>query len=365
MAGQAAASVVVIENGSLNIRAGLASAQNPSVIFPAVVGEPKLVGDTKRYVGQNALDNRALTILRRPIEFATIRDWEGAEQLWYHAYYDALKIAPEEHRVLMTEAFVTNKSSRVQNFQVLFETFNVPGACLMPSTSLPLYASGRVSGAVLDFGYSITQVGCVLEGERLSETCQRLNIGGGSIDEMVAKLLAQRGLILSTSTDLEIARAIKEKHCLLSEQNFCDQLPTGAAEDIVYELPDGSTITLDESVRKTPAEGLFLPSLFGFSCFGISELTYSSVYQCESDLRKTLFSNVVLAGGGSRLVGLSKRLQQELTTIVPAHTTVEVSLAAPNHISATWTGGAILASLSSFDSFCLSMAEYHEKGPPG
>lgn len=109
-------------------------------------------------------------------------------------------------------------------------------------------------------------------------------------------------------------------------------------------------------------EALFKPSLLGHEFKGIHEQIHTSVYKCDIDLRRELYSNVVLSGGTTMFPGLAERLSSEIQGLTNAGTKVKV-VAQPERKYAVWIGGSILASLSTFQALWITRHEYDEFGP--
>ena len=81
-------------------------------------------------------------------------NWDDMEKLWHHMFYNELRVAPEEHPVLLTEPPLNPKACREKSVQIMFETFNVPAVYLAVSQVLALYSNGTTTGIVVDSGKS-------------------------------------------------------------------------------------------------------------------------------------------------------------------------------------------------------------------
>jgi actin, other eukaryote len=128
-----------------------------------------------------------------------------------------------------------------------------------------------------------------------------------------------------------------------------------------YELPDKNVVTVGHERFRCP-EVLFNPTLIGKESKGIDTYLYDTIMKCDIDLRKDLFSNIVLSGGTTMYPGLSERLTKELKTMCPPNTNVRV-VAPPERKYSVWIGGSILTSLNTFQERWITREDYEECGP--
>ncbi|XP_054858621.1 actin, cytoskeletal-like isoform X4 [Eublepharis macularius] len=301
---------VVVDNGTTTSKAGFAGEDAPRTAFPTVVGRPRLQGPMGLkdfYVGEEAQRKRDILALKYPIEFGVIINWDDMEKIWHYSYNE-LQVAPEEHPLLLTEPVRNPKAHREKMTQVMFETFNTPALYVAMQPVLSLFASGRVTGIVLDSADWITHTVPISEGYALPRAIMRYNPSGSDLTDFFVRMLDERGYSFTTTAEREI------------------------------------------------------PAFLGMESCGIHELTFNAIMRCDVDIRKDLYANIVLLGADATYPGMADRLQKEITPLLPR--TMKMNTVSPlDRKDAAWVGGSLLASLSIFWKMLISKQEYDESGP--
>jgi len=363
------AKAIVCDNGSGVVKAGISGEDNPRAIYPSIVGRPKnptaIIGVEAKdeYLGEEAQQKRGILKISYPIEHGIVKNWDDMEKIWSHTFYIELRVEPDAQPILLTEAPLNPKINREKMTQIMFETFNVPAMYVSIQAVLSLYSAGRTTGIVCDAGDGVTHCVPIYEGFSMQHAVKRIQLAGRDLTTFMIKLLTERGHNFTSSAEQEIVRDIKEKTCFvaLDYDSALKQATDSNSLEKNYELPDGKIITVGSERFRCP-EYLFKPlEMNGKELDSIHKLTFDSIQDCDIDVRRELYQNIILSGGTTMFDGIGERLQKEIENMAPKSISVKV-IASPDRKYAVWKGGSTLTSLSTFASMWITKEDYDDHG---
>ena len=94
---------------------------------------------------------------------------------------------------------------------------------------------------------------------------------------------------------------------------------------------------------------------------GVHEAVNDSIMRSDINIRKDLYSNIVLSGGTTMIRDFDKKLKHKMELLISSN--VDIKVIAPKERKySVWMGGSILAALPSFDAAWIYNREYQEAG---
>ena len=356
---------LVLKTGSGMVSAGFGGDDAPRAVFPSIIGRPRHtgvmvgMGQKDSYVGDEAQSKRGILTLKFPIDRDGITNFDDFEKLLHHSFYNELRVAPEEHPVVLLESPGISRASREKITQILFETFNCPAVSYLSAPVSSLIASGRVTGLSVQIGSRNIWIVPVFEGNVLTYASQRIDIGSSNITDYLMKILTERGYSFTTTAERDIVEDVKRKLCYVAD-NFEQEMQTAASSSNIeksYELPDGQVITVGNE-RFRACEAFFQPSFLGMESPSIVTAICESIIRVDSQIRTSMMKNIVLSGGGSLFPGLQERILKELCELTSSKDFNVI--APPERKYSQWIGGSIYSTLKPI--FILK-EDYDAHGP--
>lgn len=320
-----------------------------------------LEGDV--FIGPQAQQYRGLFKINYPLEHGIVTDWDDMERIWQYVYTEGLRTVSEDHPVLLTEPPLNPRENRDTAAQILFETFNVPALYTSVQAVLSLYASGKTTGLVLDSGDGVSHAVPVFQGFAIPNSIRRIDVAGRDVTEHFQQLLRKSGRIFHTSAEKETVKNIKEATGYVAldpakEEKDWSGSSRSEGKSIDYALPDGQKLRVGAERFRAP-EILFNPEIIGLEYPGVHQIVVEAIHRTDMDLRKALYGNIVLSGGSTLTKGFGNRLLHEVQRLAVKDMRIKI-LAPPERIYTTWTGGSILAGLSTFKKMWVEKDEWQE-----
>jgi len=397
---------IVIDVGTGYSKLGYAGNKEPQFIIPSAIAvkETAKVGDdaTRRlargvedldfFIGDEAMDSKGYAV-KYPVRHGMVEDWDLMEKFYEQCIFKYLRAEPEDHHFLLTEPPLNTPENREYTAEIMFESFNIPGLYIAVQAVLSLAASWTkrnvsdrsLTGVVIDSGDGVTHVIPVAEGYVIGSCIKHIPIAGRSITSFIQTLLREREIGIPPEQSLETAKAIKERYCyvcpdIAKEFNKFDADPA----KYMKKFQGQNKVTKKDFNIEVGYERFLGPEIFFHPEFAnpdftvpISETVDEVVQNCPIDVRRGLYSNIVLSGGSTMFKDFGRRLERDVRKFVTTRLQITEQLSGghlkprpidvgvishPMQRYAVWFGGSVLASTSDFYQVCHTKAQYDECG---
>ena len=290
------APVIVFDNGTGYMKAGLSNKETPMCTIPALIGRPMLRFKQKIenielkpiMIGDEVSPVRSLLELTYPMEEGIIKNAGDMEILWDYVLQKKLKINKSDfknRKLLITEAPNNPDKNKEKMAQILFEKIGIGFFNIEPQAKMTLYCEGAETGVVLDSGDGVTHVIPIAQNYVLQHQIKRLDIAGRHITNYLTRLMQIKGYAFNSTADFEIVRELKEKYCFVS----CDiESDRKLDQETTYyntytKLPDGRKIRISCEKFEAP-EILFQPHLVQNEMPGVHEMLYNCINVSKNKL---------------------------------------------------------------------------------
>ena len=304
----------------------------------------------------------------------------------------------EQHPLLLVDKFnQETQKTRAELAQIFFEEKGVPCLFFVNEAITGLFSTGSFSGVYLDSGEYQTTISPIHDGYLLKKNIKHVPLGGSLITEKMRHLLETKSnikrvepfynvkseyLYYSGAENMQrevkvtllnknvhdsyrsffinrIVRSAKEKLLYIKQKKEDGK---NELENLLVELPDGQKLEfMDHEVEfnsllftkeNKPGEVNFAKEL------------HELIEHCDIDIRKDLYTNIVVAGGNSLVPGFVENLEMELKNIIMGQMKIKLSSSnkAYERRMASWIGASILSSSSAFQNLWIGKQDYAEYG---
>jgi actin-related protein 3 len=388
--------VVIFDNGSGYSKIGLAGNQKPDYIIPSAISSREATGvpvsrnqcdDLDYFIGDEAFRNQRTHNLSFPVREGQVNNWDEMERYWQRSIYSLMHVEPQEHVFLLTEPPMNPPENREQMAEIMFETFDVAGLYIGVQAVLALFGckqGSTLTGTVIDSGDGVTHIIPIAHGYVISSCIKHIPIAGRDITKYIVKSLRDRREQIPPEDLMDASREIKEQFCYVCRNMDSEVKHYNDPGSEKFRLYEGKGKTTGTPLRIQVGTERFLgPEVF-FSPGKLTkdwdrpldECVDSTIQSCPIDLRRDLYSNIVLSGGTTLFKNFHKRLGDELQVRVddrlrrykeaygkePAPITCKINSPGTQRY-AVWYGASIFASSDAFKNVYHSREQYLEHGP--
>ena len=262
-------------------------------------------------VGREALDNRAMLDLRRPLERGVIRegsekDAEAVREILRHLMsLVGLKPRAKNRPKVRTVVGVPAEAFRVSKQHLRTAMDGLADSVMLVSEPFAVAygLEALLHAMIIDIGAGTTDL-CIMQGRYPVDADQRtVPNAGDSIDEYLAKVI--RELHPEAQFSIHMVREWKEQWGFIGE-------PRGR---VVVTVPvKGKATVLDITDEMRAACESIVPP--------VCETMIDLLARVEPEYQEKVRNNVILAGGSSAIPGLTDAIEQALAELGGGRTSV-------------------------------------------
>ncbi|MFX1363663.1 MAG: hypothetical protein ACFFCE_09355 [Promethearchaeota archaeon] len=354
---------IIVEIGSQNFRLGWAGDDFPDIIAPSIYVDKNdflftsevidgledifiAEKDTEKLLfGQEAL--KYSNILK--IHFFKKESNYNVFMKYFYYHYKKLNIEEEnqfKQPIILISPFNMSDLEKTKLQDIFFNVYNFPSLLFLSESQGILAILQKTSGVVINMGEENTTITTFLHGFSNVMARDLYPITGKELTKYLLNLiLTRKGSSKTINLDYMIAKEIKEKLCLcvFNPEEEVKRINNGLTKfNSKIDLPDGSSLEINAE-RFLLVEPLFNPSLIHIDYLGLPEAVSKVIKFWDRENWEAIVPNIIIAGGGSLIPELEKRLKMEIAKHFSDRLKNKIEvIAVSGRENISWIGSSVL-----------------------
>lgn len=279
---------IVLEIGNAIIRGGFAGECTPRFVFP-------IFDEFKKYSSES---NMVYLYL---LEIMT------------KVFVDFLQVKGKDCRIIIVEKLFETKIFRDSMLTILFRDFQVQAISMQPDAFMTIYATGCISGIVIDIGETESRAIAIYNQIPILKTIQFAKVGVFHAANKFKKDLFEKFNNETINFNNDKIRNLFDKsaYCLnphLIQQGVrCEALKVGGDTTQGFSIP----FEMRQACIMSLILGDASDTDISDECGGLVGLLLNCIRSCNMDIRSAVSKNIIVCGGGSAIPGLPHTLLHE------------------------------------------------------
>ncbi|MHA2280769.1 MAG: hypothetical protein ACXAC5_07945 [Promethearchaeota archaeon] len=350
---------LILDIGTNFFRLGWGGSDYPEVIAPSIYVDNKdylftsdvIEGLEDIFVGEQNVENQLFgneaLKYSNVLKVHELKNNYNILMKYFHFHYKQLEIENEylfKQPIIIIAPFFMSELEKTKLKDIFFNVFEFPALLFLPDSQGVLSILQKPSGVIVNMGEINTYITTFLHGFTNIMARDTFPIAGKDLTNALLNMLL-KGSGKNVYLDQMIAKEIKEKLavCVLDPEGELKRLRDGLTKyKSVVDLPDGSKLEIN-SERFQLTEPLFDPALIHIDYISLPEAIAKVIRTWDREDWSELLSNIVLAGGGSLIPGLEKRLKIEISKFFSERLKEKINvLATAGRENISWVGASVL-----------------------
>ena len=307
--------IFLLDLGSALTKVGFSSNIYPNIICNTSYGIPKIQGTGKNQDSNKKIFGEDLNNFSNPVNRIKLFSYSQPNELeaifeFVEYLFMKMSLPTKDEGLIIAYSPEWSNYFLYQLQAFLFQRFKFNSILTIRNDFASLISHKVKTGVVLDIGHFDSRVIQFDKGKPLTTAGFKTNVAGKLIQDYLIKLFQKSHPYLQSPIfEPLISKIIKEK-CLLSldiDKTLSDQfLDDQISEEI--EISQFKEILKLGIEKYLAPEVLFHPKLANSKNISIDSLIIQSLKECHPSLRKQIYSNIILSGGGCAFTNFKERL---------------------------------------------------------